>query len=72
MKSLILPGRGALYQGSVQTDAPAPHGVEAKPESVCHMSLPALGHQLRRFSPTLLTLAMAMLVVGFAAVGLTA
>jgi hypothetical protein len=36
------------------------------------MSFPALGRQLRRFSPTLLTLAMAMLVAGFAAVGLVA
>lgn len=36
------------------------------------MSLPTLARQLRRNSPTLLTLAMATLIVGFAAVGLVA
>ena len=36
------------------------------------MSLAALGRQLRRNSPTLLTLAMASLVIGFATVGLVA
>ena len=36
------------------------------------MSLAALGRQIRRYSPTLLTLAMATLVVGFVAVGIVA
>ena len=36
------------------------------------MSLAALVRQTRRISPTLLTLAMATLVVGFATVGLVA
>lgn len=36
------------------------------------MSLAALGRRLRSSSPTLLTLAMATLVVGFATVGLVA
>ena len=36
------------------------------------MSLVALGRQLRRNSPTLLTLAMACLVIGFATVSLVA
>lgn len=36
------------------------------------MSLPALGRQIRRISPTLLTLAMATLVIGYATVGLVA
>ena len=36
------------------------------------MSLAAFGRQLRRNSPTLLTLAMASLVIGFATMGLVA
>ncbi len=36
------------------------------------MSLRALGHQLRKQSPTLLTFAMTCLVVAFAAVDLVA
>lgn len=36
------------------------------------MTLATLGRQLRRNSPTLLTLAMASLVIGFATVGLVA
>jgi hypothetical protein len=36
------------------------------------MSLAALGRHIRRNSPTLLTLAMATLVIGFATVGFVA
>jgi hypothetical protein len=36
------------------------------------MSLAAIARQIRRNSPTLLTLAMAVLVVGFATVGFVA
>ena len=39
---------------------------------VCVMSLRALGHQLHKQSPVLLTFAMACLVVGFAAIDLVA
>ena len=55
----------------VHTDAPAPHGDQTKPGRI-DMSLATLGRQIRRNSPTLLTLAMATLVVGFATVGLVA
>ena len=62
--------RGAI-ELFVHTDAPAPHGDQTK-SGRTEMSLATLGRQIRRISPTLLTLAMAILVVGFATVGVVA
>ena len=39
---------------------------------VCVMTFKEIGHRVRKVSPTLLTLAMLTLVVGFATMGLAA
>jgi len=39
---------------------------------VCVMTFAALGRQIRKASPALLTIAMAMLVAGYATAGLVA
>lgn len=72
VKSLIFAKGRQCYLEVVQTDGPAPHGVEFRSPGVCVMTLASLSQIVARISPAFLTVAMFGLVVGFATMGLVA
>ena len=72
VKSLIFARRARCYLDVVQTDGPAPHGVECGTQGVCVMTFSSLPQIVARISPAFLTIAMFGLVVGFASVGVVA
>ena len=72
VKSLIFGKGWRCYLTVVQTDGPAPHGVELEAPGVCVMTIASLSRIVARISPACLTIAMFGLVVGFATMGLVA
>ena len=67
--SLIIDSPNQCYLSVVQTDGPAPPGVQRQ-DPRCDMTFAALARQMERIAPAVLLMAMMGLVVGFATVGL--